>query len=402
MSSAAGEQQGWDWVKFAQYGIHPERGFLPSPDPLDRLPEAFDAWEAVAHDLPKLLVTGKVRTFIDRLPMLDASQLSDERVLRRAMVILSFLGHAYAWGEIAAVNAMPVALAVPWCQIARRLGRPPVLSYASYVLDNWRRLDREHPIELGNIGMRQNFLGGQDEEWFVLVHVAIEARAAPALAAILAAQQAVAADQPEYVAQQLAIIARTLETMHEILLRMPERCDPYIYFNRVRPYIHGWTNHPSLPAGMLYEGVEEYGGKPQSFRGETGAQSSIIPASDAALGITHEKDMLHAYLMEMRDYMPPRHRAFIEAVVAGPSVRDYVMQHHKNHPALRERYNDAVDGIERFRSTHLEYAHNYIIKQSRTGNYNPNDVGTGGTPFAPYLKKHRDETTRHRIRSRAR
>ena len=45
MKSAAGEQQGWDLVKFAQYGIHPERGFLPSPDPLDRLPEAFDAWE---------------------------------------------------------------------------------------------------------------------------------------------------------------------------------------------------------------------------------------------------------------------------------------------------------------------------------------------------------------------
>lgn len=73
MNSAAGAQQVWDLVKLEQYGIHPERGFLPSPDPLDRLPEAFDAWEAVAHDLPKLLVTDKVRTFIDRLPILDAS-----------------------------------------------------------------------------------------------------------------------------------------------------------------------------------------------------------------------------------------------------------------------------------------------------------------------------------------
>ena len=398
MKSAAGEQQGWGLVKFAQYGIHPERGFLPSPDPLDRLPEEFAAWEAVADDLPKFLVAGKARAFIAALPLLDASQLRDEQTQRMAMVILSFLGHAYVWGEDKTVNSIPACLAVPWFQIARTLGRPPVLSYASYVLDNWRRLDPDRPIELGNICMGQNFLGGQDEEWFVLVHVAIEARAAPALAAILAAQQAVAADQPEYVAEQLAIIARTLEMMHEILLRMPERCDPYIYFNRVRPYIHGWANHPSFPQGLIYAGVEAYGGKPQSFRGETGAQSSIIPACDAALGIIHEKDMLHAYLMEMRDYMPPRHRAFIDAVEAGPSVRDYVMRQRKNHPALRPRYNDAVDGIERFRSTHLEYAHNYIIKQSRTGNYNPNDVGTGGTPFAPYLKKHREETKRHRLR----
>lgn len=398
MKTAREEDSNLVLDKLEAYGIHPERGYLPSPDPLDRLPEEFAAWEAVAHDLPKLLVTGKVRTFIDRLPILDAAQLSDERVLRRAMVILSFLGHAYAWGENEAINAMPVALAVPWWQIARRLGRPPVLSYASYVLDNWRRLDPDRPIELGNIGMRQNFLGGQDEEWFVLVHVAIEAKAAPALAAIVAAQQAVAEDQPELVADQLEIIAGTLDTMHEILLRMPERCDPYIYFNRVRPYIHGWANHPSLPSGMLYEGVEEYGAKPQSFRGETGAQSSIIPSLDAVLDIAHAEDMLRSYLREMRDYMPPKHRKFIEAVEAGSSVRGYVRRLLKSRSRLRDAYNAAVNGVELFRSTHLTYARNYIMKQSQRGAHNPADVGTGGTPFMPYLKKHRDETGQHRIR----
>lgn len=313
-------------------------------------------------------------------------------------MILSFLGHAYAWGEAAIVTSIPACLARPWFQVAKRVGRPPVLSYASYVLDNWRRLDSDRPIELGNICMRQNFLGGQDEEWFVLVHVAIEARAAPGLVAILAVQQAVAENQPERVASALAIIARTIETMHEILLRMPERCDPYIYFNRVRPYIHGWANHPSLPSGMLYEGVAEYGGKPQSFRGETGAQSSIIPSFDAALGIAHAEDMLRSYLREMRDYMPPEHRKFIEAVEAGPSVRGYVQRLAKAHPALRDAYNAAVEGIELFRSTHLTYARNYIMKQSLRGAHNPVDVGTGGTPFMPYLKKHRDETGRHRIK----
>jgi indoleamine 2,3-dioxygenase len=377
--------------------IDPERGFLPSTDPLDRLPSYFEPWEGAARELPKLLVAGQVRARVEALPLLEAQALSDERETRRAMTLLSFLGHAYVWGAPNVVARLPAVLAVPWHRVACLLGRPPVLSYASYALDNWRRLDNRRAIELGNICLLQNFFGGQDEEWFVLIHIAIEAKAGPALAAILAAQRAVAENQAERVADHLTIIARTLGALHEILLRMPERCDPYIYFHRVRPYIHGWVNHPSLPAGMSYEGVTEFGDRAQSFRGETGAQSSIVPSLDAALGITHKKDILHAYLMEMRDYMPPKDRAFIAAVESGPSVRDYVMHRHHRLAALRENYNAAVEGIERFRSTHLEYAHSYIIRQNRGGARNPNSVGTGGTPFGPYLKKHRDETARGKI-----
>jgi indoleamine 2,3-dioxygenase len=82
--------------------------------------------------------------------------------------------------------------------------------------------------------------------------------------------------------------------------------------------------------------MEDYGGVAQSFRGETGAQSSIIPALDAALGIAHAEDMLHRYLKEMRHYMPPKHRGFIETVEAGPSLRDYVLRHRDTHPCLRD------------------------------------------------------------------
>ena len=60
------------------------------------------------------------------------------------------------------------------------------------------------------------------------------------------------------------------------------------------------------------------------FRGETGAQSSIVPSLDAALGILHKDDPLRTYLVETRDYMPPKHRAFIEAIEQGrPFVSMY-------------------------------------------------------------------------------
>jgi indoleamine 2,3-dioxygenase len=50
------------------------------------------------------------------------------------------------------------------------------------VLDNWGRFDTDKGITLDNIYMLQHFLGGQDEAWFVLIHVAIEAQAGSALA----------------------------------------------------------------------------------------------------------------------------------------------------------------------------------------------------------------------------
>src|SRR5437870_13429755 len=151
-------------------------------------------------------MTGKVRNFIKDMPLLDATRLCDDRERRRAMVILSFMGHAYVWGEKETVSSIPACLALPWHQLARMFGRPPVLSYASYALDNWRRLDAQSAIELGNIVLLQSFLGGQDEEWFVVIHVAIEAKAGRARAAIITAQHALVDHQPEMRAEALRTV----------------------------------------------------------------------------------------------------------------------------------------------------------------------------------------------------
>ena len=43
------------------------------------------------------------------------------------------------------------------------------------------------------------------------------------------------ADKEEEVLQGLRAVATAQRAMRETLLRMPERCDPYIYYNRVRP-----------------------------------------------------------------------------------------------------------------------------------------------------------------------
>ncbi|MCX8113218.1 MAG: indoleamine 2,3-dioxygenase [Bacteroidia bacterium] len=376
------------------YEVDAERGFLPPWDPLRELPPALSVWDEYAYALPKLLVSGRVRHFLKQIPLLDPTPyLETEAQWRRAMQALSYLGHAWVWGESSPSDTLPASIALPWFVVAQHLGRPPVLSYASYALDNWYRLDKQGPIELDNIALLQNFLGGLDEEWFILIHVAIEAAAAPILRVLPTLVEAVQHDDTKSAEAALVAIVQGLESIYRILLRMPESCDPYIYYHRVRPYIHGWKNNPSLPEGVYYEGVTAYEGRPQQFRGETGAQSSIIPSLDAALGIQHADDPLRAYLREMLDYMPPAHRQFVLDIEAACIKRDFFAQA----PTLKDLYNTTLTWIEKFRTKHLEYAAQYIARQHQLSAANPTAVGTGGTPFMPYLAKHRDETRAHKF-----
>jgi indoleamine 2,3-dioxygenase len=151
----------------------------------------------------------------------------------------------------------------------------------------------------------------------------------------------------------------------------------------------------SLRGSVVYEGVQAYGGHPQQSRGETGAQSAIVPPLDAMLGVGHKEDILRTYLMEMRTYMPPAHRAFIDSLETRGSVRSFVQRSGRSH--LTEVYDACAEGLERFHTLHLEYAAAYIFRQAQTDDKNPHTVGTGGTPFMEYLKKHRDETAGHRL-----
>ncbi len=386
-------------LKLEDYDISPELGFLATSSPTKaQLPRSFRQLEKTAVLLPKWLTTGKIRHMIAKLPEVEVARETIDKIqLRRLMQIYSYLTHAYVWGEPTPIKVLPRNIAVPFYTIARQLGRPPVLSYASYALDNWTRIDDREPIAIGNIMLVQNFLGGLDEDWFILIHVDIEAKAAPTLAAIPTILDGIARDDAIAVAKALQNIKQAWKNINETMKRMPEGCDPYIYYHRVRPYIHGWKNNPALPEGLIYEGVEAYGGQPQQFCGETGAQSAIVPTMDALFKIAHANDPLREYLMEMRDYMPPKHRSFVAAVEKQSKLRGFVKNRMQQHPELRDSYNDCLSLIEQFRTKHLEFAARYIQQQTAKAK-NDTNIGTGGTPFMSYLKKHRDESSQHLLK----
>jgi len=375
------------------YGVTAERGFLcPYDAPSVRLDgdlvEACD----LALRLPDILPAGAIRTVVEALGVVSPERIAelDDVQARMAMVHYSFLAQAYIWGAETPAAYLPAAVAVPIVALADRLGQQPLLQYSGYVLDNWGLLDPGKGVSLDNIYMVQKFAAGTDEAWFVLVHVAIEARAGAALALFGPLIEAAANGDAAQVEGLLGQIVAIWAEINALFDRMPERCDPYIYFRRVRPYIHGWKDNPALGAGVVYQGVERFGDAPQAFRGQTGSQSSVVPSMDALLGVGHASDPLRTFLDELHVYRPPGHRRFIDDVRSGSTVRAFVTRAGRRD--LTHAYNAAVQAVADFRARHLEYAASYINSQGRKSAGNDTEIGTGGTPFMKYLKKHRDET----------
>jgi len=198
-------------MKLSDYDMSASRGFLSHFEMAEiDLPDIFSPILEAAENLSGLMTTGRVRHWLHRLPTLDLADWAasaPEEHIRVAMVRYSFLVQAYVWGESEAPAALPANLARPMVALADRLDQAPLLPYSGYVLDNWARLDPDSPIGLDNVYMVQNFYGGADENWFVLIHVAIEAAAGPILD--LACDLVAAAE-----AEDIAAATARLEEMH--------------------------------------------------------------------------------------------------------------------------------------------------------------------------------------------
>ena len=122
------------------------------------------------------------------------------------------------------------------------------------------------------------------------------------------------------------------------------------------------------------ESVDE---QPLNFRGETGAQSSIMPTLLALMKVPHRQSALTDHLADMRRFMPAEHRAVIEEVQAMPDVRPL---------AQREIYNDVLEAMATFREVHYGWAYEYIHRHVT------DPRGTGGTPYMQWLQQLIDET----------
>ena len=73
-----------------------------------------------------------------------------------------------------------------------------------------------------------------------------------------AMQAAAAEGDTDGVERCLKAIAEGVKEMKASLQRMTEKCDPHIYFERVRVPVSGWRNNDALPNGLVYEGMHPF------------------------------------------------------------------------------------------------------------------------------------------------
>ena len=366
------------------------RGFLPEHDPLIGFPSnsEFAGLDEIGRDLPSLLQDPGFRVYARSLdiPLWPENRVvaSDLPELRLYYVRVGFLASAYInqVGQEPS-KVLPANLALPLCRACKLLNRPPILSYDGYALYNWKRFHKDGPIALGNIDTVQNFVHLYDEHWFILVHVEIEAIAARILDAIATVQAALDANASGPIDDAVRDIAGAVNEQVRVLRRIPEKMDPALYYKTFRPYIRFFEN-------VEYE-AEVAGGRVAAgsaarlrinFRGETGAQSSIMPLLVAFMKIPHRPSMLTNHLIDMRNYMPAEHRALIAAVEAMPSIRAM---------ASKQNYNAVLDAMAEFRSVHYGWAQEYINR------WTDDPRGTGGTPYMQWLKQLIDETLAFKI-----
>ena len=96
------------------FHVDANTGFL-DPEPLQKLPAAYDDWEAVVAKLPELNAAGKLEEAVRKLPLRSFEELptDDLRLLHRAHVVLSLLVQSYINGpSVPWDKSSPEALAV--------------------------------------------------------------------------------------------------------------------------------------------------------------------------------------------------------------------------------------------------------------------------------------------------
>lgn len=160
----------------------------------------------------------------------------------------------------------------------------------------------------------------------------------------------------------------------------------------------------SLESNIRRQGIPNM---PQIWGEKTAIYRSVV----AITGVF--SILLTTHVQEMRKYMPPGHRLFVEKIEALSNIRIYVRRFSTNDD-ITAVYNLAVAKLALFRDIHIQIACRYIIGPSRKPLQNLSDgmnlavasskgtsaiglSGTGGTQLMPFLKQSRDETSEAKL-----
>ncbi|KAJ3488169.1 hypothetical protein NLG97_g6246 [Lecanicillium saksenae] len=314
---------------------------------------------------------------------------------------------------------LPPQISIPLLEVSSHLSLPPVLTAAAANLWHY---SSSTPSLLSSVEPLISFTRTTTESWFLAVGVVVESHGGAVTRNIFSAMKAESAGNFDGIVDCLEQLVNQLDDISSILARLPEKCDPSIFYHDVRPFYAGTKNmaDAGLPRGVFFD-MADGRGEWRQLRGGSNGQSSLFPLIDAFLGIRHgsassgkkpgqvAEDNYHA---EILNYMPREHRELLQdftrlwdleeimrAVPDKATVQD-----------LRTAHMAATTALARFRSKHIQIVSRYIILPSRKsapetgarearnlatmyrGKPRAAQIGTSGTDLIPFLKQARQQT----------
>ncbi|KAJ5698179.1 hypothetical protein N7462_000184 [Penicillium macrosclerotiorum] len=375
------------------FTITTSTGFLPYATAPVHLPEAFKPLVSLLDRLPVVKLDGKpglLATYelghateaelpdltdeVEKLVMPDGSP--DRFTLTAVFRDYTFLASSYllepCWenwcknpdqGYGLGRDVLPKAVARPMYRCAQILDLPPFMSYAaSYALFNYHLDDPSKGLdEYSNLRLVRAFERGHDpkssEAGFILTHVDMVKQSGALIAGALRVVDTLEQHgSRSEVNDGFREILNAMEKIEASMEDMWGNSKPSEYLS-FRVFIFGITSQSMFPNGVVYEGVED--NKPLFFRGESGANDSII-------------------LHEFRAYRPLPHREFLTYVrekAENIGVRDYAVQDSETAVLFLRTLNH----VRSFRWRHWLFAREYIIRRT------PHPTATGGSPIVTWL-----------------
>jgi len=373
-------------------------GFLPVKEPLTRLPEKYAALQTIMEEMPTnkvypdvpgtLATPNGIEASVAGLP--DYTALVQEEtevfIIQALYRAYTFLASAYTlelsyqqyvidgnYGK--ARTVLPAHVAKPLVAVSEKLDVYPFLDYHySYSLGNYVKKDPAGDLHWKNLNMACKFSGTPDEIGFIMLHVYINELSPALIDGIMKVGRG---------EEVSANLKRTALTMKEINSRRKEMwtASRHERYNDFRIFIMGIKGNEALYGdGLVYSGC--FDDKPQQYRGQTGAQDSVIPMMDIFSGIVdhYPENKLTEYLMDLRTYRPKCIQEFFIDLRA----------HYAKNPlfhTLKDAGNyeeliyllSVVNEVYLFRNGHWQFVQKYIMANTKY------PKATGGTPITSWL-----------------
>ncbi|PWY77101.1 indoleamine 2,3-dioxygenase family protein [Aspergillus heteromorphus CBS 117.55] len=278
-------------------------------------------------------------------------------------------------------DLLPKSVARPMYHCAQILDIPPFLSYAAaYSLFNYTVADPSKGLEYSNLRLVRAFENGLDpkssEAGFILTHVDMVKESGSLIGgAVKVVDNVEQGGSRSAVNDGFREILTAMEKIEASMEDMWANSKPQDYLS-FRVFIFGITSQSMFPNGVIYDGVLD--NKPLFFRGESGANDSMIPLLDHLCQIPMPSNPLTKVLHEFRAYRPLPHREFLAHINSKSEevgVRNFALEDTETTILLLK----TLDHIRSFRWRHWLFAREYIIRRT------PHPTATGGSPIVTWL-----------------